>query len=130
MAKKTDQVHHAAGRVGKNDERPTFTIAIYQDPSYIEGIIQQSSRGLITDSSDTDNAQYTQSSNEDDGLHGDIGAEINVPGIGGFNASVGRPPVMESPMRMCPADRGLQILSTPRLTTCITCARTYEQRDC
>lgn len=89
MAKKTDQVHPAAGHAGKNDERPAFTIAIYQDPSYVEGIIQQSSRGLIIDSSDTDNAQYTQSSKEDDGLHGDIGAKINVPGIGGFNASAG-----------------------------------------
>lgn len=89
MARKVDQAVPAATHAGSADQRRAFTIAIYQDPSYVEGIIQQSSRGLITDSSDTDNAQSTQSSKEDDGLHGDIGAKVNLPGIGGFNASAG-----------------------------------------
>ncbi len=89
MVKKMERVDPGAVNGGSGDQRSIFTIAIYQDPSYIEGIIQQSSRGLITDSSDVDNAQNTQSSKQDDGLHGDIGAKVSVPGIGGFNASAG-----------------------------------------
>jgi len=89
MTKTVEHVDSTPGRPRAADERPAFTIAIYQDPSYVEGIIQQSSRGLITDSSDTDNAQNTQSSKEDDAIRGDIGAKVNFPGIGGFNASAG-----------------------------------------
>src|ERR1700691_4024881 len=89
MAEKTRHADPATGHAASINQRPALTVAIYQDPSYIEGIIQQSSRGLITDSSDTDSTRNTQSSKEDDGAHADIGAGVNFPGIGGFNASAG-----------------------------------------
>jgi hypothetical protein len=89
MPKKADNASPPPSGMEAVNQGQAFTISIYQDPSYIEGIVQQSSRGLITDSSDTDNAQNTQSSKQDDGMHGDIGAKVSFPGIGGFNAGAG-----------------------------------------
>jgi hypothetical protein len=66
-------------------EAPTITI--YQDASYVEGILQQANRGLITDLSQADDLRDTKTSNASDTGGGELGADVKFPGIGGFKAT-------------------------------------------
>lgn len=84
----------ASGRKGrtapKRPDRDTTltvpTITIYQDPSYIEGILQQRNVGLITDSSDSVDLRTTQTLSASSEGGGEFGGNVKVPGIGGASA--------------------------------------------
>lgn len=88
---------HDGGEVAGDQGTPEFigvppmpTIAIYQDPSHIEGILQQQqSQGLITDLTHADDFRDTQTSNVGATKKGEIGADFKVPGFGGFSAGAG-----------------------------------------
>lgn len=67
------------------DLRPT--IAIYQDPSYVEGILQQANKGLLTDLAEASDLRRTDSTKSGEVRGGDFGTELKVPGIGGLKAT-------------------------------------------
>ncbi|WP_320067662.1 hypothetical protein [Micromonospora sp. RTGN7] len=63
------------------------TISIYQDALYVEGLLQQFGKGLITDASLADDHQNTQKTSTGQTGGGDIGADVKIPGVGGIKAS-------------------------------------------
>ena len=85
----TDHTKSAEVSVSDANAPTAFTITIYQDPSYIEGLLQQANRGLLTDSSDANDAKNTRSSSSGNRAQAELGADVRVPGIGGFHASGG-----------------------------------------
>lgn len=63
------------------------TITIYQDPSYIEGILQQRNVGLITDSSDALEIQAKRNVTESTEGGGGFDVNVRLPGVGGVGAN-------------------------------------------
>ncbi len=63
------------------------TIAIYQDASYVEGILQQANRALITELAEADDARSTETTKSGEAGGGELGADVKLPGVGGIKAS-------------------------------------------
>ncbi|MEV0153408.1 hypothetical protein AB0H57_06645 [Micromonospora sp. NPDC050686] len=75
----------ASADIAISGEGPSITI--YQDASYVEGILQQANRGLITDASEAGESRNTHTSKEGETGGGELGADVKLPGVGGIKAS-------------------------------------------
>jgi len=64
------------------------TISIYQDALYIEGLLQQLGKGLVTDMSVANDYQNVEKTSTGQTGGGDIGADVKLPGVGGIKAGV------------------------------------------
>jgi hypothetical protein len=83
-----------AGRARKSQtsteptESPSrITVSIYQDPEHIEGILQQTNRGLLTDSSHADEATDTETHTRDTDVGAQVEVTTRIPVIGGVGGA-------------------------------------------
>lgn len=63
------------------------TVSIYQDALYVEGLLQQLGKALITDISLADDHHNTQKTNTGTTGGGDIGVDLKIPTVGGVKAN-------------------------------------------
>lgn len=68
-------------------DKPHYTVAIYQDPLQVEGVLQQMRGALLTDASVVDDRNTSQTDGSDVTGRGGVGAELKVPALGSIQAS-------------------------------------------
>ena len=66
---------------------PSPTISIYQDPSHIEGILQQLKGGILTEASAMEDSRETDGKDTGSAGGGELSASVKLPTVGGLKAT-------------------------------------------